>query len=198
MHESFLARGRQGPIGVLFFGDSITEGWNFMPQIWNARYGAPHAGANFGIAGDRTENVLWRIEHGELEGIRPKVVVVMLGTNNVDRKPVEIARGVGAVVSAIRKRLPQTHVLLLGIFPRGADPNDRTTQTLRFRIRSANELIARMHDGKSVHYLDIGARFLDEHAFIPPEIMPDGLHPAEKGYEIWADAMQPLFDQLIR
>jgi beta-glucosidase len=142
--------------------------------------------------------VLWRIERGELDGIQPKVVVLMIGTNNIDRKPVEIAKGVTKVVTEVRRKLPATRILLLGIFPRGADPKDKTSQMFRFKIRAVNEALARLNDNAHVYYLDIGAKFLDAQSVIPADLMPDGLHPTEKGYRIWADAMQPLFDRLIQ
>src|SRR5205823_4872497 len=123
MHAAFLERGRQGPIGVLFLGDSITEGWIKAPHIWQHYYESRQP-ANFGIGGDRTEHVVWRIENGELDGIHPKVVVLMLGTNNSGSNTAEeIAAADKKIVGMIRAKVPEAKVLVLAIFPRGAKKN---------------------------------------------------------------------------
>src|SRR5262249_29418296 len=119
LHQQFLERARAGKIDLLFLGDSITQGWG-QNEAWKKHYG-PRNAANFGIGGDRTQHVLWRLDSGEIDGIAPKVVVLMIGTNNVgSNKPEEIAEGVRAIVDKLRAKLPKSKILLLGIFPRGA------------------------------------------------------------------------------
>jgi lysophospholipase L1-like esterase len=201
-HEGFVNEAKQGGIDVLFVGDSITDFWrNRGSNVWNAYYAPLHA-ANFGISSDRTQHVLWRIEHGELDGIHPKAVVLMIGTNNTgkeqDKKtirntPPEVIEGVTAVVRDIHAKLPETKILLLAIFPR-AQPGD----PFRDQIKEINAAIAKLDDGKTVTFLDIGPKFLEADGTLSKEIMPDLLHPNEKGYKIWAEAMQPTLSRLMK
>lgn len=200
MHESFLKRGKAGPIGVLFLGDSITEGWDRTPEakaIFEKYYGKDQP-ANFGIGGDRTQHVLWRIDNGELDGISPKVVVLMIGTNNIAYSADHILAGDTKIVEEIHQKLPDTKVLLLGIFPRGPDPKDLKVAALREKIKTVNEGLAKLADGNKTVYLDIGDKFLDSDGVITKEIMKDALHPTPAGYKIWADAMQPTLDGMLK
>ncbi len=191
LHEKFLDRAKQGNVDLLFLGDSITQGWHDN-QVWKRHYGPRHA-ANFGIGGDRTEHVLWRLEHGEVEGIKPKVAVLMIGTNNAGSNSAEdIAAGITAIVKDLRERLPETHVLLLGVFPRGEKP-DKT----RAKLQQVNEQISKLDDGSHVTYLDIGKAFLNPDGTISREIMPDFLHLSAKGYRLWAEAMEPTLWRLL-
>ena len=201
-HEGFVKIAKQGGVDILFMGDSITDFWrNRGSNVWNECYAPRHA-ANFGISGDRTQHVLWRIDHGELDGIQPKVVVLMIGTNNTGKekdtgKPrnsvPETVAGVQAVVRDIRARLPQSKILLLGIFPRGTfdDPQ-------RAQVALVNTVIAKLDDGKMIKYLDIGSNFLESDGTLPKSIMPDLLHPNEHGYEIWAKAMEPTLAEMLK
>jgi len=201
-HDGFVQEAQKGGIDILFMGDSITDGWRGHGlNVWN-KYYAPRHAANFGIGGDRTQHVLWRIEHGELDGIHPKAVVLMIGTNNTGREDnhktprntvPEVAEGVEVVVNDIRARLPDSKILLLAIFPRGtlADPQ-------RAQVALINTLIAKLDDAKMVKFLDIGPKFLDFDGTLPRSIMPDLLHPNAKGYQIWADAMEPTLDELLK
>jgi beta-glucosidase len=199
MHESFLKRGKSGPIGVLFLGDSITEAWGRgdVKAIWDSHYGK-YQPANFGISGDRTQHVLWRIQQGELDGIKPKVVVLMIGTNNSGYSALQIARADFAIVSEIHRKLPDTKILLLGIFPRGDDPNKPNVAALRAKLKSVNAALAKLDDGKKTRYLEIWDPFLQPDGTLGKDIMPDALHPNAKGYQIWADAMQPLLDEMMK
>lgn len=191
MHESFLSRAKQGNVDLLFLGDSITQGWHDN-QVWQRYYGPRHA-ANFGIGGDRTEHILWRLANGEVEGIKPKVVVLMIGTNNAGSNSADdIASGVTAIVKDLRKRLPETHVLLLGVFPR-SEKSDK----LRAKLQQVNEQISKLDDGSHVTYLDIGKSFLNPDGTISREIMPDFLHLSAKGYRLWAEAMEPTLWRLL-
>ena len=203
LHESFLAQARRGGIDLLFLGDSITAGWMWDKgglNVWN-RYYAPRHAAEFGIGYDRTQNVLWRIEHGELDGLRPKVVVLLIGTNNSgyedNGKPrnttPEVVEGVAAVVHEVRVRLPHSKILLLGIFPRGPK-ND----PIREQVHDINAQLAKLDDGKTVKFLDIGAKFLSPDGKLSRDIMPDLLHPNERGYEIWAQSMAPTLDEMMK
>jgi lysophospholipase L1-like esterase len=191
MHKSFLAQTKKGQIDLLFLGDSITQGWN-ENTVWQRYYGPRHA-ANFGIGGDRTQHVLWRIQNGELDGIDPKVTVLMIGTNNLSGDtPDEIAQGIKTIVAELRNRLPKTQVLLLGVFPRSPKPD-----AAREQIKTINEKIARLDDGSHVRYLDIGKAFLNSDGTISPEVMPDYLHLSTKGYRIWAEAMEPTLWSML-
>jgi beta-glucosidase len=184
-------------VGLLFLGDSITDAWpKRSPDTW-ARF-APWQPADFGISGERTEDVLWRITNGELDGIDPKAVVVMIGTNNIghfpDEKPEWVAVGVKKILEVVHGKLPKARILLLGVFPRGAAPDDR----LRKQVVAINALIEDLHDGKVVTYLDLGATFLDPQGNLPKDIMPDALHPNPKGYQLWYDAMWPVLKPLLK
>jgi lysophospholipase L1-like esterase len=194
-HNGFVARARDGGVDVLFIGDSITDAWRGTGKdVWMERY-APLRAANFGIGGDRTEHLLWRLQNGELDGIKPKVAVLMIGTNNTRRDTAaQITEGVTAIVKEIRQRTPQTKILLLAIFPRGEKPDD----PLRQKINEINPVIAKLHDGQNVHFLDINAKFLQPDGVLPASIMPDFLHPNAEGYRIWGDAMAPKLAELLK
>jgi lysophospholipase L1-like esterase len=195
MHEAFLKQAKAGGIDLLFLGDSITEGWNTKGKdVWDKTYGADKA-ANFGISGDKTQHVLWRIDNGELDGIKPKVLVLMIGTNNVTDNPAEqIAAADTKIVQEIHQKLPDTKVLLLAVFPRDAQPSSPK----RVKLKAVNEALAKLDDAKLTRYLDIGDKFLTPDGELTKEIMPDFLHPNAKGYQIWADAMQLLLDEMMK
>ena len=202
-HEAFLARTKEGPIGVLFLGDSITAGWVKAPHIWEHYYGK-YQPANFGIGGDKIQHVIWRIENGELDGIHPRVVVLMLGTNNTAQyTAAEILAADQKIVGMIRAKLPETKVLLLAIFPRGPRKNpegvviDTGLEKMAI-IREVNAGLAKLDDGKNVRYLDINAQFLGQDGKIPDILMPDQLHPNAAGYQLWADAMKPLLEEMLK
>jgi len=194
LHRSFVELAKKGGIDVLFVGDSITDWWRSTGKdVWVKYYGSMKA-ANFGIAGNTTQDVLWRLQNGEGEGFQPKVVVLMIGTNNFGRNTdAQVAEGVAAVVHELRTRFASAKILLLGIFPRGPKENP-----VRDRVRNTNLLIAKLDDGKNVFYLDIGAKFLEPDGTLTAEIMPDGLHPSAKGYEIWGAAMQEPLAKLLK
>lgn len=200
-HEGFLKDKQEaikkGPVDLLFVGDSITDAWRRGAQhkLFTERWGK-HNPLNLGIGGDRTQHVLWRLENGEVEGIKPKVVVLMIGTNNLGNKesPEDTIAGVKAVVGSLRERLPEAKILLLAVFPRGEKPDDK----FRAQIKTVNDAIAKLDDGKHIKYLDIGPKFLAEDGTLTKEIMPDALHPNEKGYQIWADAIGPTVDEMMK
>jgi lysophospholipase L1-like esterase len=200
MHDSFLQRRTQGPIDILFLGDSITEGWSGPGRAQWEKYYAPLNAANFGIGGDRTQHVLWRIDNGELDDINPnpKVLVLLIGTNNIGYSAQEILAADTKIVHEIHDKLPQTKVLLLAIFPRGADPKDPAVAAMREKIETVNMGLAALDDGDKTRFLDIGSKFLDADGKISRNIMYDFLHPTAKGYQIWVDAMAPLLGEMMK
>jgi lysophospholipase L1-like esterase len=193
-HASFNERVKKGNADLLMIGDSITHGWEGSgAKVWEKYYGKRNA-VNLGIGGDRTQHVLWRLENGNIEGLSPKLAVLMIGTNNSgSNTPEEIAEGVEAIVKKLRTELPKMKILVLAIFPRGADDSHAGRQV----NMKANELIAKLADGKMVHFLSINDAFLNKDRILTPEIMPDLLHPKEKGYGIWAEAMEPTIVKLM-
>ena len=196
-HQSFLEVARAGNIDLLFVGDSITDWWrqqNRGLSVWN-EYFAPLRAANFGIAGDTTQGVLWRMQNGELDGFQAKLIVLMLGTNNINRNAnSDIAQGDRAIIDEFRKRQPGARVLLLGIFPRGAQPDN----PFRASIKEINEHLKSLADNSRVFYMDIGDRFLAPDGTLTAEIMPDGLHPSTQGYKVWADAIITRVKELMQ
>lgn len=195
-HEKFVAQAKRGHIDLLFLGDSITDNWRTKgSNVWNEYYAPRHA-ANFGIGGDRTQHVLWRIEHGELDGIQPKVTVLMIGTNNSKSDPAaDIARAIRMIIDVIHSKIPDTKILLLAIFPRNK-PTD--TPEMEDTIREVNQEIAGYDNGGSIRFLDIGPKFLGPDGKVHTDVMGDLLHPTEKGYKIWAAAMEPTLDDMMK
>jgi lysophospholipase L1-like esterase len=189
-------RAQQGDVDLIFLGDSITQGWegDNGREVWDKFYGSRKA-MNAGIGGDRTQHVLWRLDNGNLDRIKPKLAVVMIGTNNSGSDtPDDIAAGITAIVEKLREKLPDTKVLLLGIFPRGEN-NDDEKRTVNV---AANKIIASLDDGKSVAYFDISDKFLSDGGTLQREIMPDLLHLSKQGYEIWAESIEPKVAQMLR
>jgi len=194
-HERFLEIAQAGTAQLLFLGDSITAGWGSKSEIWNKAFG-DYQPANFGIGGDRTQHVLWRITHGELDGIRPKAVVLMIGTNNSSTDSAEgIASGITKIVETIREKQPQAKILLLAVFPRGEKAESNPA---REKLQKVNAIVAKLDDGQHIHYLDIGEKFLQPDGSLSKDIMPDFLHLSAAGYQIWADAISPKLAQLMK
>ena len=196
-HKSFNERIAKGNVDVLMIGDSITHGWEGKgKEVW-AEYYAKRNAVNLGIGGDRTQHVLWRLENGNIEGISPKLAVLMIGTNNSnDNTPVEIAEGIAMIVKKLRTELPEMKVLVLAIFPRGANADDPRRKV----NEQANEIVAmmlRVAGDPKIEYLDIADAFLTDDGVLPKEIMPDLLHPHEKGYGIWAEAVEPTIQRML-
>ncbi|MEX2139980.1 MAG: platelet-activating factor acetylhydrolase IB subunit [Pirellulales bacterium] len=186
---------RRDEIKLLFIGDSITDAWSGPgKEQWNKRF-APRGAVNLGIGGDRTQHVLWRLENGNIEGVKPKAAVLMIGTNNSngkDHTAEDIADGIKAIVAKLRKELPEMKILLLAIFPRSEKPSPQ-----REKNAQASKLASEVADGKMVHYLDIGDKFLSDDGTLSKEIMPDSLHLSPKGYEIWVAAIEPKVAELM-
>lgn len=208
-HESFNATSKKGEAQLVFLGDSITAGWEKNgKEVW-AKTWAPLKAANFGIGGDRTEHVIWRLQHGNFDGIQPKLVVLMIGTNNTGHqgRPAQehggvayassaeqTAEGVKVILDVLGKKLPKTKVLLLGIFPRGAAKDDAKRQ----QNIATNNIISGFADKKRVFYMDIGNTFLKPDGTLPKEIMPDLLHLSAQGYQRWADAIEGKVKELMK
>lgn len=190
-HDRFLEIAKAGGVDLLFLGDSITEGWAGAGRsVWE-KYWAPLKAANFGIGGDRTEHVIWRLRNGELEGIQPKLVVLMIGTNNGDAAE-DVALGIKTIIADINERSPTSRILLLGIFPRGAQPAGRA------RNEQVNALITKYADNRRLVYMDIGQGFLQPDGTLTTDIMPDLLHLSTKGYQIWADSINDQVKQMLQ
>ena len=182
-----------GEIDLMIMGDSITDGWRNGGKAVYDQYYAPLKTANFGIGGDTTQGVLWRLQNGEGQGFKPKAIMLLIGTNNSGSgTSAEIAEGVGAVVLELRKDFPAAKILLLAIFPR----SDKEIQ--KQLVAAANPIIARLHDGEHVFYFDIGQKFLAADGTITRDIMADGLHPTAKGYAIWAEAVKDKLAELMK
>ena len=199
-HRAIVARNEQVKPDILLLGDSITHFWGGEPSDARARgpvsyqkYFGAFKVTNIGYGWDRTENVLWRLRHGEVDGIRPRVVMVMIGTNNMSlNTSEEIAAGVTAICRELYVRLPQSKILLLGIFPRGAKADSG-----RDKIEAVNRELAKLHGTRNITYLDIGKVFLEADGSIAQAIMNDYLHPTEAGYERWGEAIAPTLKSLL-
>ena len=208
-HESFNVISKEGKAPLVFLGDSITQGWSGKGKAAWEKYFAPLGAANFGIGGDRTEHVLWRLQNGNYDGLKPKLTVLMIGTNNTGHQgrpqkelndaiynctAEQTAEGVAAIVKLLREKQPQMKILLLGIFPRGATVED----AMRKQNVATNAIISKLADGQTVHFLDIGDTFLQPDGMLPKEIMPDLLHLNEAGYEKWSQAILPKVTELLK
>jgi lysophospholipase L1-like esterase len=195
-HEGFVATAKQGNIDLLLHGDSITDWWQLEANkpVFDKYFGNMRT-ADFAVAGDTTQGVLWGLHNGEGQGFQPKAVMLMIGTNNTGQSTgPEIAEGVGAVVMELRRNFPSAKILLLAIFPRGV-PGD----PVRDKIAEVNQIISRLDDQKTVFYLDIGKKFLDEKgAFLPDSFRADNLHPQAKGYDIWGEAVSAKLAELMK
>jgi beta-glucosidase len=186
-----------GKIDLLFIGDSITQGWeNEGAPVWKKHYADRNAFA-IGFSGDRTENVLWRLQHGAVENMSPQLVVMMIGTNNTghrQEKPAYTAAGIKKLLTELHQRLPESKVLLLAIFPRDEQPDG----SLRQINNGTNEIIKNYADNKRVFFADINSVFLTKDGVLPKDIMPDLLHPNEKGYSLWVEALEPNLQKLMK
>jgi beta-glucosidase len=201
-HEGFVDIAKKGDIDLLLDGDSITDWWmqNDANKAMFDKYFGGIKTANFAIAGDTTQGVLWGLKNGEGQGFQPKAIMLMIGTNNTGgtnnagtMTAAEIAEGVGAVVLEMRNDLPAAKILLLAVFPRGV-PGD----SVRDKIAEINRIIAKLDDQRHVFYLDIGSKFLDDKGyFLPGAFRPDNLHPDAKGYDIWGAAVKDKLAELM-
>jgi len=203
-HEQLVQKAKHSGIDVYFLGDSITRRWGasdpqYRPLLenWKSNYFGWNA-ANFGWGGDRIENILWRVQNGELEGVNPKVIVVLAGINNVGTQPggaekvEDITRGLKALLSLCREKAPNATVILTAMFPRNDNPAVIPT------INQVNANLARFADGQKIRFLDLNDKLADKEGTLFPGMMnPDKLHPTVRAYQIWADALKPIFVELL-
>jgi len=196
-HENRKSWVKNRKVDLLMVGDSIVFRWGRTgKKVWDEYY-AKRNGCNIGSSGDRTQHMLWHFQNGGLEGGNPKLVLVMIGTNNrgkPENKGTDTAYGILAILKEIHMRLPESKILLMAVFPRGRTPQDEG----RIRNDQINKIIQTYADNKTVHWLDISDVFLDEKGGMIKELMPDGLHPSEKGFRVWAETMEPTIKKLLQ
>ena len=195
-HEANVALARKGGIDVLFIGDSLTKCWAREGRdVWTACF-EPLKAANFGISGDCTQHVLWRLQNGEVENLHPKAVILLIGTNNISKgdSPADIAWAVGAIIGEIRQRLPGSRILLLGVLPRRELPDHPDRET----IRAINSILPRLQDGNHVTYLDFGDKLLQPDGRLTKQVTKDFTHLTGTGYEMFAEAILPAVESLLR
>ncbi len=199
-HDAFVERAKKGDIDLLFEGDSITDWWQQDPPNGGSammkKYFGDVKAANFAVAGDTTQGVLWGLKNGEGQGFQPKAIMLMIGTNNLSgtTTPAEIAEGVGAIVQENRKDFPNAKILLLAVFPRGV-----ATDANRPKIADINKIISKLDDHQHVFYMDIGPKFLDDKGvFMADTFRGDNLHPTEKGYDIWGAAVKDTLADMLK
>ncbi|HVX86466.1 MAG TPA: GDSL-type esterase/lipase family protein [Phycisphaerae bacterium] len=198
MHEQYVQKAKAGGIDLYMLGDSIIDFWQHRHgSDWDKHFANDHAG-DFGISGDRTEHVLWRIDNGELDGLHPKAIVLLIGTNNLASNAVfaadsvdETYAGIKAILDDLRRRSPDSHILLMAVFPREDKPLDG-------EIDQLNKKLPALADGEHIRFLNINDQLTDSTGKLLPGVMlRDRLHPDDKGYDIWAKAMQPLLAQWL-
>jgi lysophospholipase L1-like esterase len=202
-HEQLVEKAKQGGMDVYFIGDSITRRWGTkdpqyreMLENWNTNFFGWNAG-DFGWGADATQNILWRLEHGELDGVNPKIIVILAGINNVGTNPggeekvADITRGLQAIVKVAQEKAPSAVIILTGIFPR----NDNLAVIPE--LNQINDKLAKMADGKKIRYINVNDKLADKDGKLFPGMSRDRLHPTVKGYQIWADALKPIFTEIL-
>jgi lysophospholipase L1-like esterase len=200
-HEQLVDKARRGGIDIFFVGDSITRRWGATdyPEFlanWKQNFHGWNA-ANFGWGADSIRNILWRIENGELDGVNPKVIVILAGTNDVGTKPADsskvtdVTNGIQALIDLCRKKAPRARIVLTAIFPR----NDNIASIPT--INRINQNIANFADGNVVRFLNVKDKLADKNGILRDGVMADKLHPSLQGYQIWADGLKPIFTELL-
>jgi lysophospholipase L1-like esterase len=198
-HQQLLEKAKKGGIDIYFEGDSITRRWGATdyPQFlenWKQNFFGWNA-ADFGWGADNIQNILWRLQNGELDGVNPKIIVLLAGTNNVgggagnDALVADITAGLKAVIDTMRAKAPDAVIIATGIFPRG--PASFAT------ITKINANVAAMCDGKKLRYLDVNDKLADKNGQLLEGMAADGLHPTVKGYQVWADGLKPIFTEIL-
>lgn len=195
-HQQKLSQAKTSDPDLILIGDSITHGWERAGKpVWQ-KYFSDINTLNLGFSGDRTENVIWRLEHGEVDNLTPELTVIMIGTNNTGHrfdKPEYIKNGVAKIINLLKQKTPQSKILLLAIFPRSAQPND----IQRLNNEATNQLLKNLAKQEEILFTNINHEFLDDNQVLSSEIMPDLLHPNEQGYEIWAQQLKPYIEKYV-
>ena len=193
-NEEINQQAKAGHIDLLYVGESLVEHYrNQGKEVW-AHYYDHRNTLNAGIGGDRTEHVLWRIEHGNIEGISPKAAIVMIGQNNGKYNTgEEIAEGVTLIIQKMRAKLPDTKILLLGITQRHEKPTPE-----RASFDKANRILSALADDKMIFYMDLNPLFVKPDGTIPKKLMYDFEHPTPEGHRIWAEAIEPVVSKLMK
>ncbi len=193
-HKQYVEAIKKGGIDIVFTGDSITFQWRNVGQAqWEKFYGSMKA-ANFGHSGDSTQHLLWRLQNGECDGPAPKVVVLMIGTNNMGGNTFtveQVAEGITANVTELQKHWPTTKIMLMAITPSGGSTPDK-----RKKLDDVNKIIAKLDDKQHIFYFDLGPKYMDDKGAVSPSLI-NGLHPTAAGYEIWGTAMKTPLDNLL-
>ena len=191
-HEAINAEVSKGNVDLIYIGDSIVEHFNSKGKDAWDRYYAPRHAVNMGISGDRTQHVLWRLDHGELTGLDPKWVVINIGSNNTSdhNSAAEIMDGIKAVCERVRTQLPHAGIILMSVFPR----DEKADSPRRKMIAEINRMIADYAKANGIVNLDIVEKFLDPNGSVRKDLLPDRCHPVEPGYRIWAEALLPYLD----
>ncbi len=196
-HKQKLQEAKTKQVELIMLGDSITHGWeNVGNKVWQQNFNDSNT-LNLGFSGDRTEHVLWRLQNGAVDNVNPKLTVLMIGTNNTGQRmdpAAHTAQGIKAIVDELQKRLPESKLLLLAVFPRHLSPNNE----MRKRNDEISLLAEKLADQQNIFFLNVNQAFLDEQGNLLPKLMPDLLHPNAKGYKLWADAMMPTIERLMK
>ena len=210
-HEQLVEKARKGGIDVYFEGDSITRRWGTSDRQyeaflanWKQNFHGWNAG-NFGWGGDTVENILWRLENGELDGVRPKVIVLMAGTNNVGNarpaggadpsmKVDEVTQGIAAILGVMRRKAPEATIILTAITPRNDGPAGAAVMPF---IDQINDRLSGLCDGKRVRFLNLNDKLADHDGTLREGVTVDGLHLSVRGYQVWADALKPILTELL-
>jgi lysophospholipase L1-like esterase len=203
-HQQMVENLKKGRIDLYFVGDSITRRWRATDyprfvENWNKNFLGWNA-ANYGWGGDTTQNILWRLQNGEFEGIQPRVIVLMAGTNNLGNRPasdakvVDTTRGIKALLDTLHAKAPKATIILMGILPRNDNPNPTAVMP---SINKINNNIAKFADRKTIRYLNINDKLADKNGKLFEGMTEDRLHLSAKGYQVWADALKPLLTELL-
>ena len=199
-HQQLLQKAHAGQIDLYFLGDSITRRWGATdyPEFlahWNKKFHGWNAG-DFGWGGDLTSHILWRITNGELDGVNPKVIVLLAGTNNIGQDPkpdaaAQTAKGIAAILKVCKAKAPKATIILMAIFPRNDGKHSNAA------IKEVNGLIAKLADGKTVRFLNLNDQLADTQGKLFEDMTVDKLHPTLKGYEVWAKNLNPVLTELL-
>ncbi|TYQ15679.1 UNVERIFIED_CONTAM: beta-glucosidase [Acetivibrio alkalicellulosi] len=193
-HNHFMEVKKTKKIDLLFVGDSITRRWLESPQMWNYFF-ARHNPENFGVGSDTIQNLKWRLLNGEIDDLNPKIVVLLIGTNNLpEYTDDEICEGISGIVEILKNSIPDTKIILMGLLPRAAD--DKCDNYIK-TIQQINKKLLRLSKDKNLMFLDIGEGYMDSNNSVKRDLMPDGIHLIEPGYKIWGEIIQPIIDKNI-